>query len=134
MPRIRQYFGHFLPTVQSLSLRAPKGSCRQIIYFIGLLEHLEDLKLLHDEVASPAVGEADAHSALRPPLRGQLIMTYFTRVGVLKDMINLFGGIRLRHMDLSNVNGTRLLLNACAKTMETLRLYPTDPRGKELSE
>lgn len=66
-----------------------------------------------------------------PPLQGQLTITYFTRAGVRKDMIDLFGGIRFRHMDLSNVDGTRLLLGACGKTPETLRLYPTDTHGKE---
>ena len=50
----------------------------------------------------------------------------------MKDMIDLFGGIRFRYMDLFNVAGTRLLLDACAETLETLRLYPTDPRGKKL--
>ena len=48
-------------------------------------------------------------------------------------MIDLFGGIRFHYMNLFNVAGTRLLLDACAETLETLRLYPTDPRGKELS-
>ena len=137
MPKIRQYFGHFLPTVRSLSLRAPKGSTRQIIYFIGLFEHLEDLKLLQDDAAAPLGGKpADDQTLIpsfAPPLRGQLTMTSFTRVGILEDMIVLFGGIRFRHMDLSNVDGTRLLLGACARTLETLRLYPTDPRSKEPS-
>ena len=52
---------------------------------------------------------------------------------MLKDMIDLFGGIRFRHVDICHVDGTRLLLDAFAKTLETLRLYPTDPHGKELS-
>lgn len=60
-------------------------------------------------------------------------MMYFTRVGLLEDMINLFGGLGFRYMDLFDVDGTRLLLDTCAKTLETLGLYPTDPRGKELS-
>ena len=60
-------------------------------------------------------------------------MMYFTRVGLLEDMINLFGGLGFRYMDLFDVDGTRLLLDICAKTLETLRLYPGDPRGKELS-
>jgi hypothetical protein len=47
MPRIQRYFKHFLPTVRSLALRAPKGSNRQITYFIGLFRHLQDLKLLY---------------------------------------------------------------------------------------
>jgi len=53
-------------------------------------------------------------------------MTWFMRVGLLKDMIFLFGGIRFRRMDLYRVDRTRLLLGACAGTLETLRLYPTD--------
>ena len=48
IPRIRQYFGHFLPTVRTLSLREPRGSRRQVIFFIGLFQHLENLKLIYD--------------------------------------------------------------------------------------
>ena len=55
-----------------------------------------------------------------------------TWVGLLKDMIVLFGGIRFRHMDLYKVDGVSLLLGACAETLETLRLYPTD-HGEEAS-
>ena len=46
MPRIRRHFGHFSPTVRSLALRKPKGTSRQIIFFIGLFQHLDDLELL----------------------------------------------------------------------------------------
>ena len=134
MPRIQRYFGHFLPAVQSLSLRTPKGSRRQIVYFIGLFQHLEDLKLLHDDMTGPPEEESADDQTLIPcfvpPLRGQLTMTWFTRVGILRDMINLFGGVRFHHADLYDVDETRLLLGACARTLETLRLYPTDPRGK----
>ena len=59
-------------------------------------------------------------------------MTCFTRVGILEDMIGLFGGLRFRGMDLFFVHGMRLLLDACAETLETLKLYPNDPRGEEL--
>ena len=37
-------------------------------------------------------------------------------------------------MDICNVNGMPLLLDACAKTSKTLRLYPTDPRGRGVSQ
>ena len=135
MPGIQKYFGHFLPTLRSLSLRVPKGYDWQIIYFIGMFEHLQDLKLLHDFPTDFQEGEPMDIMAppFAPPLRGRLTLTNFTRVGILEDMIYRFGGIRFRHMDLSNVDGTRLLLGACAETLETLRLYPSDPRGKELS-
>jgi len=137
MPRIQKYFGHLAQTVRSLSLREPKGSDRQIIYFIGLFEHLEDLKLLHDDMNNPPErGPAEYQELVplfSPPLQGQLKMTRFARVGILKGMIDLFGGIRFRHVDICNVDGTRLLLEACAKSLESLRLYPTDSHGKELS-
>lgn len=49
----------------------------------------------------------------------------------MKDMIDLFGGIRFRHMKLYNVHEMRLLLEACAETLETLSVYPTDPHGEQ---
>ena len=60
-------------------------------------------------------------------------MTCITRAELLKDMIDLFGGVRFRHMDLCNVGGMRLLLDTCAKTMETLRLNPSDSHGEGVS-
>ena len=137
IPRIQKYFGHFLPTVRSLALRRPKGSNRHIIYFIGLFEHLDDLKLLHDQGTRPLGGDPEDDRSLlpffTPPLRGQLTITRFTKFGLLRDMIDLFGGIRFRRMDLADVDGTWLLLDACAKTLETLRLYPTDLHGMKPS-
>ena len=135
LPKIRRYFGHFLPTLRSLALRAPKGNHRQIIYFIGLFQHLEDLKLLYGPGGSQ---DEPAHEPMlappfAPPLRGRLTVTCLTRVGFLEDMIDLLGGIRFRHMDICNVDGMRLLLDTCAKTLETLRLHPTDPRGGGIS-
>jgi len=135
MPRIRQYFGHFLSTVRELCLTCPKGSRRQIIYFIGLFQHLEDLELTHDLLGSQGepVDDLTLFPPFAPPLRGRLTLTYFTRVGLLKDMIDLFGGIRFRWMGLFNVEGVPLLLNACAKTLRTLRLYPIGSRGEQVS-
>ena len=135
MLRVRHYFGHFLPRVQSLGLRAPRGSRRQIIFFIGLFEHLEDLTLIdgtlreweHEPVDDPTL-----IPPFTPPLRGRLVMAHFARVNFLKDMIDLFRGVRFRYMDLLDVGKTQLLLNACAETLETLRLYPADPCGEQL--
>ena len=135
MPEIHPYFGHFLPSVRSLVLEAPKGSCRQIIYFIGLFQHLDDLTLLYnpDDPQDELVDDPMLVPSFTPPLRGQLVLTVFRKVDILKDMIDLFEGIRFRHMDLYDVHGVGLLLNACAETLETLRLYPADLRGKEHS-
>ena len=134
MPKIRDYFGHFLPTVLSLALRIPQGSRRQIIFFIGMFHRLEDLQLLYDEAYLPDEEPADDPTPdppSVPPLRGSLTMGCLTRVGILEDIIDLFGGIRFRRMDLFYVCGMRLLLDASVNTLETLRLYPNDPWGQE---
>lgn len=133
MPKIRHYFGHFIPLVRSLGLGAPKGSTREILYFIGLFEHLEDLTLVRraaDYWRDELVGDLALVPPSTPPLRGRLVMSGFKRLGFLKDMIRLFGGIRFRYMDLYDVGETGLLLKACAKTLETVRLYPSDPCGE----
>ena len=59
-------------------------------------------------------------------------MTCSSRAGLLKEMIKLFGGVRFRYMDLFDVCEMQVLLNACATTLEALRLYPNDPRGEQL--
>ena len=48
----------------------------------------------------------------------------------MEEMITLFGGLRFRYMDIFRVTCVPLLLDACAETLETLRLYPTDPYGE----
>jgi len=135
MPRIRRYFGHFSHTVRSLSLREPRGSRRQIIYFIGLFQHLQDLTLIYDRAELQEEPEDDLTliPPFAPPLRGWIKVVRFTRVGLLKDMIDLFGGIRFRYMYLLDVDGMQLLLGACAKTLEVVVLDPTDPRGEQIS-
>lgn len=128
--KLRQYFGHFLPTVQSLSLKAPKGSRWQIIFFIGLFEHLQDLSL-HDSKAGYGVTESELGQGLVPPffppLQGRLTVWRFRRGNLFKDMVQVFGEIRFREMDLFDTDGTPVLLNACTNTLRSLRLYPTDP-------
>jgi hypothetical protein len=131
MPKIRRYFRHFLPTVRSLSLRAPKGSNRHIMCFIGMFQHLEDLKIIYGIFERQ--GEAKSATLippLIPPLRGRLKVVGLRGVGLLKEMIEQFGGIRFHYMDIYEVEGMRLMLGACGNALETLRLYPF---SKELS-
>lgn len=133
MPTIQQCFGHFSPTLQFLALKQPKGTCREILYFIGLFPNLQDLKLhypfpMHEEEIEDGLTPAPLSI---PPLRGRLMLTCFRREDLVKNMIDLFGGLHFRHMDLFRVQCVRLLLDACTETLETLRLYPTDPYGEE---
>ena len=135
MPSIRQHFGHFPPTVRELSLTDPIGSRRQMIYFIGLFEHLEDFSLVYIESATQPEPADDLTliPPFAPPLQGCLKLTCFRRVGLLKDMVDLFGGLHFYRMDLFDVDGIPFLLDACANTLRILRLYPTDPHSERFS-
>jgi hypothetical protein len=132
MPWVRQYFRHLLPTVQSLTLRKPRGCHRQILYFTGLFQHLQDLGLLFIPNRGFQKEQAMLIPPFTPPLRGRLKMRFIKDVALSKEMIDLFGGIRFRHADLYLVDGMSLLLDACSETLETLRFDLTDPYGKQL--
>ena len=93
---LQRHFRHFLPTVRSLALRAPKGSSRQIVYFIGLFQHLDDLQLLYDrgDVQDEPADDLTLVPSFAPPLRGRLVLEEYRRVEVLNEIIDLLGGIR----------------------------------------
>ncbi|KAF9786164.1 hypothetical protein BJ322DRAFT_772528 [Thelephora terrestris] len=132
MPDLQRYFGHLSPTLRFLALRQPNGSSRQIVYFIGLFPNLQDLKLCYTSLRYEEENMADTTLVppSSPPLRGRLTLALFTRTQIVKDMVTLFGGLRFHRMDLFGVRCLPLLLEKCTETLETLRLYPTDPYGE----
>ena len=132
MPKIRRYFKNFLPTVRSLVLREPKGSRRQIIYFIGLFQCLQDLELRYDSfgIRDESGEDSTLVPPSVPPLEGWLKLTCVKKPDILRDMIALFGGLRFRYICLYDVDQMGPLLDACAKTLEVVVLDPTDPRGE----
>jgi hypothetical protein len=132
MPNIQQYFGHLSPNLRFLALARPTGSYREILYFIGLFPNLQDLKFHYDmpwEVQESEDYTTPAPLSV-PPLQGRLTLTCFMREKLMKEMINHFGGLRFRSMDLFTVGCVRLLLSACSGTLEILRLYMSDKRCK----
>ena len=131
MPSTNHYFGHLAPTLRFLALAWANGSSRQILYFIGLFPNLQDLKLTHPRRRNKQeyVDDATLVPLSIPPLRGWLTLISITGDELVMDMIALFGGLRFRRMDLFAVKCTRQLLHTCSKTLDTLRLYPTDPFG-----
>ena len=133
MPIIQQCFGHLSPNLRFLALKDPNGTRRQILYFIGLFANLQDLKLQYSEPMDEPEDTADATliPLSTPPLQGWLRLVRFTKEDLVKDMVTLFGGLRFRCMDLFEVSCSQLLLNECAETLETLRLYSTDVHGEK---
>ena len=134
MQDIQRCFGHFAPTLRLLALVEPSGSCRQILYFIGLFPNLQDLNLCYNLciIRRESTADAELKPLSTPPLRGRLTLTCFMREELMREMIELFGGLRFRYMDLFRVGCAQLLLGASAETLEVLRLYPMDFRRKEL--
>jgi len=130
MPKFQRHFKNFLPTVRSLALKEPNGSHRQIIYFVGLFQHLEALTLryVRPQYRQEPLGTSTPAPPFSPPLRGRLMMKFISGTDLLKDMVRLFGGIRFHSLDLSNVEGVWLWIDACAETLEILRLYPDGER------
>jgi hypothetical protein len=134
MPNVQRYFGHLSPTLRFLALDRPRGSRREILYFVGLFPNPQDLNLscpvLEDEY------EDEIDSALIPlsvpTLRGRLTLAFIRSVKLVEDMIALFGGLRFNRTDLFKVKCLRLLLDGRAETLETLRLCLNDPYGGEL--
>ena len=136
MPRIRQYFGSFSPTLRSLHLGTPKGSNREVIFFIGSFQHLENLSLSFIWFGREPEGDLTLLPPFTPPLRGQLRVVDWMRrrVGLFWDMARLFGGMKFRVMDLSGTDETRFLLRSCAKTLQVLRLHQIRGSGEQLRQ
>jgi len=135
MPGVERYFGHFAPTLRRISLTISSGTQRQLLYFLALFPNLDDIEIEYYPITAPdATTNPDSEVAVPfsvPSLRGQLKLTHFSSETISRDMITLFGGLRFRYMDLFSVEGSRLLLGACADTLQTVRIYPAIPNSTE---
>ena len=125
---INEYFGHFAPNLRSLTLSAPVGTCRELLYFIKVFENIQDIKLCNPKLTGehPTSLMLDLNPALSPP-RGWLTLQLDVDEKLVGEMIALYGGLHFRHVSFSmvpaRVSGT--LLEACGETLETLELDET---------
>jgi len=121
------YFGRFSHSLRSVTLSGPRGTRRQLLNFLILFPQLDDIEISHYHSKAETHEELDTRSTLtRGGLRGRLTLVEFGEEGLLEDIAAAFGGMRFTSMDLENVRGMRLLLGACADTLETLRIYLDD--------
>ena len=136
MPGVERYFGHFAPPLRSISLTISSGTQRQLLYFLALFPNLDDIEIEYYPTTNPDItAEPDPGVAIPfsvPSLRGQLKLRHFPSKAISRDMITLFGGLRFRHMDLCDVEGSQLLLEACADTLQSVRIDPTIPNSTDL--
>ena len=122
IPDLKQCFGHFVPTLQSLSLYQPSGSARQILYFIGLFPNLRDFDLYgSSNIEKDTAADLALVPPSIPPLSGWLAFRSIQRGGFIDEMIALYGGLRFHHVYL-DWTSWQVVLGACAETLETIQL------------
>ena len=122
-----EYLGHFSPTLRSVALSRPNGTRRQLLNLLRLFPKLEDITIDHYADRPEAYEPFDSQLVpIRGRLRGRLSLKMFGEEGLLRDIIVAFEGMRFTYMELHVAQGKHLLLEACADTLETLRIYPRD--------
>ena len=122
-----EYFGRFSHSLRSVALGGPRGTRRQLLNFLRLFPQLDNIKLSHYHSRAEACEGSDTRSILTGRgLRGRLALVGFDEGGLLEDIATAVGGMRFTSMDLRDVRGMRLLLEACTDTLEMLRVYLDD--------
>ena len=132
-PQMKLCFAHFAPKLRTLTLDHPRGTRRDLLSFIGFFPKLDNLKLEFDRTDMELPWQLPV---LRPApsMRGRLTLRSFFGEGFLRDLSEMCGGLRFHSVDLDGLRGARLLLDACAKTLETLRVIPDFWSGMGCSE
>ena len=126
IPGIERYFGHFSPTLRSITLAEPQCTPRQLSYFLSLFANLDDIRIwrIFTNVPNTTVPETELDQLSAPKLHGQLVLRDFRSVETWRHLIASCGGLRFRYMDLGRDTACApVLVGACAETLETLRLY-----------
>ena len=122
---IGNYFGHFSPTLTSITLLFLGGRPRQLLDLLKLFPKLDDVKIVRYAGTTEADDPPDTQSTqIRGSLRGKLTLNGFWDQKLLEEIIASFGGMRFISVDLDDVVGAQLLLDACAETLQTLRFHP----------
>jgi len=130
IPSVERYFKHFSPTLRSITLYHPRSTLRQLSHFLSFFPNLDNVKILGIDTTYPpnaTIPDAELVPFSAPTLRGQLILYHISCVKVWTHLVTSYDGLRFHYMNLRNVAGwAPVLLEACAETLETLRLCPLD--------
>ena len=131
---IERYFGHFAPALGSISLTLSSGTQRQLLCFLAHFPNLDDIEVAYHLTAKPdtTMKPKLAVPPSVPSLRGQLKLTHFPSETLVRDMITFFGELRFQCMDLCGMEGSQLLLEACAGVLQTVRINAIAPTSTEL--
>ena len=136
IPELENYFAQFSPTLRAVALLEPVCKTPQeLSYFLSLFPNLDDVDIQwFSPFSSSDFKSSDASTELvpfsNPTFRGRLLLHYTHPVEVWSYLIAGRGSLRFRSMDLREVGECgQILLEACADTLETLRIYTLDRLG-----
>ena len=136
IPKMEEYFGAFLGTLQSLELESPRGDYKQILYFVCQFPNLRDLRVDGIQGHPSPTHNGGPHFDIKtfPPLDGtlNLQLDMDTVPGdrsmgaqlFLSNFATLPSGLKFRTLKLSGCTGNnlQLLVNACAPTTECMEI------------
>ena len=132
IPHAGHYFGHFSPTLRSITLHRSHCTPRQLSHFLSLFPNLDDIEIwshfIHvPDTTIPTITDTTtpdtkhiSSSALKH--RGWLVLHDFPWAEAWTHLIASWGGLRFRHMALTlSGDSAPILFEACAETLESLR-------------
>jgi hypothetical protein len=128
IPGVERYFGHFSPTIRSVSIFNPVYTPRQLSHFLSLFPNLDNIKIYRSaRLSSKTIPDTELVPFSTPTLRGRLVVCEFDSVETWTNLITAGGGLRFHYMDLWEVGGCApVLFEACAETLDTLRFSAAD--------
>ena len=127
-PEFIQYFGHLSSTLRSLTLYAPRCTALQLSHFISSFPNLDDVIIRYfapvgnvpDEMLTPLS---------TPKLGGKLVLVSSDAVETWEHLA-ISCGLRFRYIRVWGVKKcVPVLLDACATTLETLRIELLSDNG-----
>jgi len=127
IPKMEEYFGAFLESLQSLELEYPRGDQKQILYFACQFPNLRNLRIkgTQDHIHSMRNGGPHFDINTIPPLDGILDLELNTGSDkgahlVLNELITL--PLKFRTLKLLGCSGTnsQLLVDTCAPSLECM--------------
>lgn len=127
IPVIGAYFQQFSSTLRSISLYHPTFSAPQYLScFLSLFPNLDDVEIRWPSPFSTTIPGTEFMPFSAPEFRGRLVLEVFPVIETWTHLISMGGVLRFNHMELREVEGSPILLEACAETLETLRIYMSD--------
>ena len=132
IPGIKRHFGHFSPTLRSITLYNPHCTPQQLSHFLSSFSNLDDIELRCSVTFYARPTKLVPFSSPAPKLRGRLALYGFHWVETWNHLIASCGGLWFRHIDLrEEASCAPILFEACAETLETLRFNVPPASGSE---